>query len=416
MEKHAARTKRSVIQLLKKEGLAVVLMFLVWRTALFGIGSLADTFLSYLPTFPYAETLLTKYDLPRWLYSWANFDGVHYLTIAEKGYVGTGLIQAFFPLFPHLILRTLFLLSQGTLNTLAAGLVISNLFALVAVLAWYGFLRELYDQRKALLGVSILLLFPTSLFFGALYTEALFFLCAVGSFWAARRQVWWAASLFTLAAAATRIVGIFLVPALLIELWQQHTVGQAKKTVPQLLSSFIRSRVSHILLISLGWLGLIGYMIYLQLTFGDALYFLHVQSEFGAGRQEGIVLYPQVLWRSIKILLTVEPNSWRYYTVVLEFLAGSLGLAGLAYAGWHALRGGVIRVSYVIFALGAFLLPTLTGTFSSMPRYIMICFPLYLILIEWTADRAWARAALFMIFTLGLLINTVLFIQGYWLS
>jgi len=151
-------------------------------------------------------------------------------------------------------------------------------------------------------------------------------------------------------------------------------------------------------------------MIYLAKMFGDPLYFLHVQSEFGAGRTEGFVIYPQVLWRSIRILLTLDPLTLRYYTVVLEFIAGSFGLLGLMFA---VLK---IRLSYVIFALGAFLMPTFTGTFSSMPRYILICFPLYLLLIMYTENRPRLRSIVLVLCGLTAAVNTVIFIQGYWLS
>lgn len=164
------------------------------------------------------------------------------------------------------------------------------------------------------------------------------------------------------------------------------------------------------LCVLVGSLGLIGYMAYLAKTFGDPLYFLHVQSEFGAGRTEGFVSYPQVLWRSIKILLTAEPWTLRYYTYVLEFLAGFIGLIGLLVASMK------VRLSYIIFALGAFFTPTFTGTFSSMPRYILVCFPLYFILMNLLVDRPRLRTIILGVFSISLVVNTVMFIQGYWLS
>ncbi|PIR61011.1 MAG: hypothetical protein COU68_01660, partial [Candidatus Pacebacteria bacterium CG10_big_fil_rev_8_21_14_0_10_45_6] len=78
--------------LLKK----ILVLVLVWRIGLFVVSLIAPAFISYEPSFPYAYDLLAKLGLPQWLYSWANFDGVHYLTIMRMGYVGTGLIQAFF--------------------------------------------------------------------------------------------------------------------------------------------------------------------------------------------------------------------------------------------------------------------------------------------------------------------------------
>jgi hypothetical protein len=406
--------KEYIITLLKHDLVKLCFVFFVWRIALFGVGAFADFALVYAPTFPYADSLLTQYHSPRWLYSWANFDGVHYLTIAEKGYVGTGLIQAFFPFLPYVLLRSLFLLSQGSINTLVVGLFITNAFALALTVVWFYFLKKLVNRRFAWLGAVILLTFPTSLFYGALYTESLFMLTIIGAFWAAKTNRWWLVSILTMIATATRVVGIFLLPALVVEAWLLWQEAQPEKTLRQSLvrqlSLFFRQKWLQLLWIGAGSLGILVYMKFLFDEFRDPLYFLHVQNEFGAGRQEGVVFYPQVVWRSIKILLTLQGSNVRYYTAVLEFLAGTVGLLGLLISAKY------VRISYVLFSLGAFFLPTVTGTFSSMPRYILVCFPLYLLLTMALSRYPKIQIIALAISTFFLVVNTVIFIQGYWLS
>lgn len=405
--------KRKVL-VTKNELLKLLGIFALWRTALFLIGAIGSRFLPYQPSFPYADIVLAPSQLPLWLYSWANFDGVHYITIAEKGYFGTGLIQAFFPFFPALLLRPLYLLSSGQVNIILAGLIITNVAALAAVIVWFIFLKSVINTRSAWWGVLLLLCFPTSLFFGAYYTESLFFLAVIAAFVFAKQQRWLFVAVATIVATSTRVVGVFLIPALAVEVWLQWRSTQTSSTLRLPLSTqfsvWIKDSWKKLVCISLGSLGILGYMLYLGITFGDPIYFLHVQNEFGAGRSEGLVLYPQVLWRSIKILLTLEPTTLRYYTSVLEFLAGSLGLIGLILSAFK------VRLSYVIFAVGAFLMPTITGTFSSMPRYILICFPLYMYLALLLEHRPRARAFVLIGCTLLLIINTIIFIQGYWLS
>src|SRR5690606_33849224 len=129
-------------------------------------------------------------------------------------------------------------------------------------------------------------------FLGALYTEALFLLLVLGSFWAARTQQWLLAGILAGIASGTRIVGVALFPALLLELWYQNRPNQPD------LKLFFSQNLRHIARISLSLAGLAFYMVYLWQTFGDPLFFFHVQSEFGAGRQESLVLFPQVLWRA----------------------------------------------------------------------------------------------------------------------
>ena len=120
-------------------------------------------------------------------------------------------------------------------------------------------------------------------------------------------------------------------------------------------------------------------------------------------------MYPQVLWRSIKILLNSDLNI-RYFTSVLEFLAGAVGLVGLLLA----LKK--VRLSYVVFSLAAFIVPTLTGTFSSMPRYILICFALLIWVALQLEHYPRLKIPIAIISGIVLSVSTILFIQGYWVA
>ena len=58
------------------------------------ISSLSDRLIVYKGLFSYPE-LLKEFGLPKFLYSFANFDGAHYIKIAREGYHQFD--QAFFP-------------------------------------------------------------------------------------------------------------------------------------------------------------------------------------------------------------------------------------------------------------------------------------------------------------------------------
>ncbi len=369
---------------MKREILKVVLLFLGWRIVLFLLGLLADFILPYAPSFPYSDTLLAVSHLPRAIYSWANFDGVHYITIAREGYTHVRFIQAFFPLFPLLISKSILF-----------GVTLANFFALGATLIWFIFCKYFFGKRTAWIAVIVWLLFPTSLFLGALYSEGLFLMLALSSFLLAAKKKWLAAGILVALASATRIIGIFLVPALLLELYLQSRD-----------TKFQWRNAGYILL---GSFGLIAYMIYLKLAVGDPLAFFHAQSAFGAGRQTTLIIYPQVIWRAIKILLT-SPVDQRFLIYAQEFLAGTLGLVGIILGTKYA------RPSWILFSLCAFFLPTLTGTFSSMGRYLLVCFPLFLFLTHLTAHHKKLGILWIVISAFLLLMNTVLFIQGYWVA
>ena len=107
---------------------------------------------------------------------------------------------------------------------------------------------------------------------------------------------------------------------------------------------FIKKESRNITVVSLTLLGLGSYMFYLWRVFGDPLYFFHLQSEFGAGRQEGIILLPQVIWRYIKIFMTV-PHDWKFFSFIQEFIFSLVTLGSLLIF-WKK-----IRPSHLLFSL-----------------------------------------------------------------
>ncbi len=389
--------------LTKKEIATISFFVAIWRVLLFCLSFFADTFLPYKPSFPLYAELLSTSVLPRWLYSWANFDGVHYLGIAHYGYVGTlGLVQAFFPFFPYLILRTTYLLWPHQEFIVVFGIFLTTLFSFLLGTMWFAFTKQFYGEKGAWVSLFILFLFPTSFFFAAVYTESLFLLLLMGAFLAARYQRWGIVTVLVMCASATRIVGIFLVPALILECWQQQRWSS--------LPTFIQKHWQTCILLLTGSIGLLGYMAFLYQQFHDPLYFFHVQNAFGAGRETTLVLYPQTWWRALRILLTARPFDLKYYTYVMEFLAGTLGIIGVL------LSFRVTRVSYAFFSLCAFLLPTLTGTFSSLPRYLLPCISIFLLLTHALHRRKFALIVYLLLSTFFFFINVVLFLQGYWVG
>jgi hypothetical protein len=160
-------------------------------------------------------------------------------------------------------------------------------------------------------------------------------------------------------------------------------------------------------------------MAYLQLEFSDPLYFLTVQSEFGAGRQSQLITLPQVVWRYLKILWTTRPFDLKYFIYVQEFvlsLGAGLALLAMAYRSWRQRANSkqlLIWIPYLLFAGIAYALPTLTGNFSSMPRYLLACFVLFIYIGQWR----WPYFFLYLTISgLLLIINLLLFTQGYWVA
>jgi Gpi18-like mannosyltransferase len=378
-----------------KEAIKVLNLFLIWLIFLSLVVILADKFLVYKPSFPYAAEF-SRYGLSKSISKLANFDGVHYLTISEKGYLGTGLIQAFFPLYP-ILMRVA---NYSFHNYLISGLAVSHLFALLSFYSFYYLVRMDNGKKIALTALMIFASFSTSFYLRSLYGESLFLTLIFGSLIAAKKKHYLLSGILGGLASATRIVGIFIFPSLLFLIFTKD-----KKN----LKAYFQ--------VSLSVLGLLAYMIYLKIYFGDFLFFFHLQEKFGASRQTNLILYPQVVYRYLKIFITVRPTDLKYYAYVQEFFLSISSLIILLAATLQTLRKKIkLNLAYLIFAFGAYFLPTFTGNFSSMPRYILVCFPMFIYLAMILEKKPKLKFLYLTSSLIFLIINLLLFSQGYWIA
>lgn len=385
----------------------IIGLFVIWRVALFVIASFGEKVLSFSPRFPYSDVMLLPSRLPNWLWSFANFDGVHYLTIGEKGYVAQ-FTQVFFPLYPLMLGSIAHILAF--LNPIMVGLFISNIFFLLSLFIFAKLLALDYKQESIKWILLMMIFFPTSFFFGSIYTESIFLFLTVSAFYAVRKKHWLLAGILGVLASSTRLIGIFLYPALLLE-WYEYKI---KVQNPK--QSNIFHKVYYLVLtvlqspLSLIPLGLLAYMLYLQVNFGDWLYFWHVQPVFGAARSgESVILLPQVLWRYTKILTSISPQNEAFWIPLLE-LVTTLGAFILLVVAYFK----KIRSSYLLFSLLSVLTPTLTGTFSSMPRYILMALPVFI--VPGMLKSRLVKGIILIVFTILLAALTILFTRGHWVA
>lgn len=359
-----------------------LLLFVLWRIFLIIPGTMARYLIPFNPVYV-------------WISHWANFDGIHYLFIARRGYAQWE--QAFFPLFSLLIY-----LLKSMLNStyLLAGHIITYASSLGALYMLIKLLRIDFKKDTLLWPILFFLAFPTAFFLVSVYTESLFLFLVLLSFYLVRRkQAFWGSIVGALA-SATRLVGILLLPALLFEIYEQYKEKKITK----------RQALQNSLALLLVSVGLLSYMYYLWRKYGDPLLFIHTQPIFGAGRSGGnIVLLPQVLWRYGKIFVTVPISSLTWWVGLLEVCTLCLVLVLL----YLAYRRGVRR-SYILFSVLALLLPTLSGTLSSLPRYALVCFAIYPVL--GMISRPVLRYSLLGISLALQCILVSLFLQGYFVA
>ena len=250
----------------------ILTLFLTWRVGLFFIAFLAILlFPKFGNSFPYSDQVLKVTGLPSWVWGFGNFDGVHYLRIAQNGY-NAQYSQAFFPLYPLLIQIFANIFPKvETLDTqiyvdpsyFFTAILLSNALFLFALILLYKLIRIDFNQKVAFSSLVLLLAFPTSFYFGSVYTESLFLLLTVGAFYFARKNNFLLAGVFSAFAGATRIFGLLLVPVILFEIYLKLKTKEVKRSSSELTKAIVGILVAPF--------GALFYMLYLRLNFNNPL-------------------------------------------------------------------------------------------------------------------------------------------------
>ncbi len=295
-------------------------------------------------------TTQSKDSYSGWMEIWKRWDALHYLSLAENGYVGSGegrFSLAFFPLYPWLVRAFAFI----TQDYLAAAFVVSGFAAVAAGLALKRLARLDQSEDAANYAVWFLFIFPTSYFLHIPYTESLFLALTIGCFFAARTDRWMVAGLLGALACLTRVNGLILIPAMMTE-------------------AFLQYRATRRIDVRWLWIGLIplGFAVYLALNYratGDPLAFLQIQHEHWFKKFAPPWIGIRDVWRRVPEGSPIE-GSHEFVYIVLAFL-------GSIWCAWK------LRASYSIWMFGNWLLVTSTSFVVSVPRFTLTLFPLFLL-------------------------------------
>lgn len=367
----------------------VIIAFIIWRVLTLLVAQFSPVFIpTFGATFPYYQERLISTNFPHFIWSLGNFDGVHYLGIAKEGYAAQ-FTQAFFPFYPILIKIFSFLtfsnLFTEKISLFISAVLISNASFLFGLLVFYKLLKANYSEKTSFWSVIFILSFPTSFFFGSIYTEGLFFLLMVSTFYLVEKNHPVLAAIIGSVAALTRLIGSFLAVAF---------VSSGRSLRNYLYASLVP-------------VGLIIYMAYLQFEFQNPVYFLTSQSAFGQDRAtQNIILLPQVIYRYFKILTT---TSGLTFTNALFELLCTVFAFTLLFISFKK-----VKYSWVIFSLISIVTPTFTGTLASMPRYVLMAFPIFISLALIKSPKI--KALILTVFVILGAVTLALFSQGYWVA
>ena len=345
-----------------------LLAFLITSLFIFGVGLVADTMLTTEPGHWIADP-----DSP-FLSMWTKWDSQYYVDIATNGYWFRPEQQsnvAFFPVYP-LLMRLVGSLVQG--NVILAGFIISNLAFFIALIFLYKLTALELDDGSAGRTVFYLAFFPTSFFFSSVYTESTFLMFSVAAVYFSRRHQWVPAALIGMLAAATRNLGV-LVWALVLWEWLRAQ-GWSLKTIHKKQSwtdllNGIRLHWFEVIIICIIPLGLIIYMVFLQLNFERPLAFIETQAAWGRQNIGPLA----VIIKSVKLLTAGTVN--KGWLTNFWNLASLLVFLSIVPFIWSKIGEG-----YAIYVLIMLLVPSASAT-GSMIRYVLTSFPAFMILGWW---------------------------------
>ena len=291
---------------------------------------------------------------------WNRWDAPHLLRLAEVGYVESSpppntddpLFIVFFPFFPLAV----HVVSLVVLNLVLSGLIVS--FAASVGAGYFLFRLVALDADEATAWRAVLLLFsfPTAYFLAAPFTEALFLFAVLASVYAARTSRWAASGVAGALATGTRITGIALAPALLVEVF-------ARK-------AGVSERVRRVAWISVAAAGLLIYLAINLIVHGDPLYFLQVQRTHWSNQAA-----PP--WEPVQVAiesLIAGGNDFTFIFVFVGRIAGVLVALPLLVLAVRRLR-----LPDVLYGWTGFILILSSSWLISFPRYLLVLYPLFVV-------------------------------------
>jgi len=334
----------------------------------------------------------------------SSYDGQHYRDIAVNSYTYDSVKPsnvAFFPAYPLVGHLTYLATSWNAIGLLLA---IANLSLLASFVLLVKYLQAREsalsscgeDTSKSpevvgitaaqIIAVFAFGLFPTSFFYRMAYSESIFLLGSIATLLAiAQKRCVVLVALCAGFTTATRPVGIALLLPVLLYLWQQAPSWQ-------------RFLVRGVWIVPLSLWGLLAYIAYLWLEFGDPLAFAKTQSHWliGPGYVKDDKLMSllafEPIWR------VYDPNYPGYWEKLgppvflwnLQFVNPILYLSIAALVAVGAYRGWLNRYE-VAFSCCVLFIPYVTRAsemcLASHGRFAAVAFPAYIVVGKLLSGR-----------------------------
>lgn len=394
----------------------------------------------------------------------ARWDAAWYLTIAHYGYLPqlgpfTAQRAAFFPLYPLLIWAVSLLGMAGAL----AGVLISLAALLAALYALHrlstlelsaGYLLPAMSERLrgtiaqrdiARLALATTAFGPMAFFLSADYSESLYLALSIGVFLQARRGRWMWVGVLGGLAAATRSTGVLLLlPALAIYLVgpradrrpdHPFAIARHARTARASLAAWLRRMLTprYKLRAEALWLllipaGLAAFMTWFWLAGGEPMEPFRAQALWGrqfAGPFVASWDAARAAFEGARQLLSGQ-STHLYFPLEGKSAAIEAGhniMLFTFFALAVPLSVGVLRrlpPAYGLYTIAALALPlsypVATQPLMSIPRFILVLFPLNMWLAGWLCTRRRAQMLVLGLCALALMFFTAQFATWHWVA
>jgi hypothetical protein len=331
----------------------------------------------------------TRYDAG-WYYQIARY-GYEFVTGGPSAGVGKPGKIAYFPVYPYLMRYAGRLFGRRTADVFLGGIAVSwTAFILGMIVLFY--LARL-DLPRRLAGRAVLLcaIFPFAFFYGVVYGESTFLLCAVTTFYCFRTRRWLLGGLSGALATAARPNGIMMVPALAWIAWRggepRSAAERARGAEGEGPARSAADRVRALIGVAITACGLGAYSFYVYRLSGNPF-------EWAASIQRWGYYPGGAPWLALARLVQVLA------THPYAYLAGDRmgpydalnGVTALMFVIALPFVWKRLGAAYGLFMLANLWLPLSSGQFEGLGRYCAVMFPFFICLAAIRSRTAFISA------------------------
>ena len=332
--------------------------------------------------------------------TFTRYDSGNFYQIARYGYTegptayvpGGRSTIAYFPVYPYLMRHVGRLFGTTRSDLYFGGIAVSWIAFVAAMALLFRLARLDLDDEHAQRAVLLAAVFPFAFFHGVVYAESTFLLFAVASFYGFRQRRWMLGGIAGGLAAATRVNGILMLPALAWIAWRRAEPNR-------------RDRAHAVIGLALVASGLAAYSAYIYWLTGNPFEWAATIQRWG--------YYPGgPPWLPLtRLVQTLATHPFVYLasegTAPYDTLNGLTALVFVLAIPvvWRRLGAG-----YGLFMAANLWLPLSSGQYEGLGRYCAVLFPMFVWLGGVKSRTVFLTAVVIsaMLYSIGLALFTTI--------